>query len=76
MSIILIHTFTFMLEYTYQQYCYPITTIGYITSMVTMNSNSCMAIKNIIQNLNGFVSNHILNMSGLVIIIFKKLIEI
>lgn len=73
---IIVHSFTFCMEYLYQRYCYNISLFGYLTSFVTTNSNTCIAVKNIIHNLNGFISNNVLQNSGLIIIIFKKLLNV
>ena len=67
----LIHTFSFILEIIYQKYCYPISAIGYITSLVTANSNVCILLNDNIQFMNSILSNRIFVM----VFTFRKIIQ-
>ena len=76
LMLFIIHSTSFLIEYIYQSYCYPITFWGFMTSTITTNSNTCVAIKNVVTNLNGFMSNYMLQCTGMFIMFYKRLLPI
>lgn len=43
----ILHTASFVLEWVYQYYCYPITWTGYVTSLFTHSSRTCTALRRV-----------------------------
>tara|TARA_Y100000816_G_C25965537_1_gene503818 strand:+ start:42 stop:386 length:345 start_codon:yes stop_codon:yes gene_type:complete len=73
MCLFVLHSVSFLTEYIYQSYCYPITWWGFLTSTITTNSNTCVAIKNVVTNLSGFMSNYVLQTTGIFVLFCKKI---
>ena len=55
-SIILLHVFSFCVEYFYQTICYPITWYGFFTSLVTSPSMFCNVCRHISYETNKLVA--------------------